>query len=860
MSLMQGNPAFQAIERAILTIGYSEDLLRRSYRYTDVLVEEEGVQPERTIDLAAFAQKPHTYRNACIGVIVSNGASGVRHVSQYTAVGAPLIFEIDGPIVNRWKIAAQGEPEIKETFSVESIERAFASNRRQWEPDSILRAKAIGEPSGPIQLDFVDAGLMPFLEGRNFEKLDHLLREVLTKCTTIYKRVNQRKPSFENLFPLAFRFIAAKVFRDRGYTGGWQSDDALTALQAIEEHYNVGSDRLPPSAINDRSILDPVWSIILGLFRFPNLSEDDLALVFEKTFITPHTRKTLGVHSTPPRVAEYIVRKLPFHKIPEHERHVLEPFAGHGRFLVSAMKRMKELLPRHLSESERHDYLVNRLVGIELDQFSVEVSRLSLMMADEPNPNGWRLYNEDVFATGRLERELTEANIVLCNPPFEDFTQAKRRQYQLSELLTRKPAEVLRRILMQPPDLLGLVVPSVFISGSSYRNFHSELAENYGSIELVALPQVFNYSEATTMLIMASERQTRSTAVSVTCRWVMEGASREAFLRYGTEPPAINTVVDPADLSRPDFSLWVSPLSRVWAYLRDYPRLINEAEIHQGIKWKAASTKRGKKLDKYISATPKPGYVKGYARVEDRLSQYWIRPEDSYLSLLPQDQYDNAYQYPWDQPKVVCNAARRQRSPWRVAAIADPLGWAFSQRFMAFWPERISIYGLTALLNSPVCNAFLFSTEGERSPNHKRTFERLPIPPDLSFFEKGGSVDVLTRDLHKQAVQRDSRRAKQILLQIDAQILTAYDLPPNLEREVLDIFQGEQRPVPFHFAGFYPEHLEAYIPLSEIISPEFFDARADRLLQRLTFISDPVISDAMAMLHSDHTDDEGLPS
>ena len=857
--LIHGTPAFQAIEQALRSIGYPDELLRRGYAYTDVLIGGQEIRSERTIDLAAFAQRPHTYRNACIGVIVSNGTAGAQRVSEHIAFGAPLIFEIDGSEVNRWKIAARGEPELKEKFPVSSIGNAFEANRKQWEPDSILRAKAIGEPPGAVQLDFVDAGLMPFLESKSFEKLDYLLREIITKCTNIYRRVNQRKPRFQELFPLAFRFIAAKVFRDRGYTGGWTSNDAITALRAIEEHYNVGSDQLPPSAVHDRDVLDRIWSTVLGLFRFPNLSEDDLALVFEKTFITPHTRKTLGVHSTPPRVAEYMVRKLPFQDLPESKRHVLEPFAGHGRFLVSAMRRMKDLLPGSLSETQRHDYLVNRLVGIELDYFSVEVCRLSLTQADEPNPNGWRLYQEDVFATNRLERELQQANIVLCNPPFEAFTPAKRKQYDLPDLLTQKPAELLRRIMKTPPDMLGLVLPSVFASGSSYRTFHRQLGEAYGSIELMGLPEVFNYSQATTMLVIASERRTQPAAVSVACRRVTEGASREAFLRYGTEPPATSTVLQESDFVRHNFSLWTPPLSRVWNYLNEYPQLAGETEIHRGLMWLPASKKRGRKLDKYVSQVPKEGYVKGFARVEDALSQYSIKGQ-AYLSLRAKDQYDDAYLHRWDKPKVVCNAARRMRSPWRIAAIADPTGLAFSQRFMAFWPQRISIYSLAALLNSPICNAFLFAKEGERSPNHKRTFKQFPIPHDITVFEQGGIIDLLSRELHKETSFSDELGATNALLQIDAEILTAYDLPPKLERELLDTFQGEKRPIPLRFTGYYPEDFEAYIPLHELISPEFYEARADRLLDRLTFVHDPVISEAIALLRAHQADDEGLPS
>jgi N-6 DNA methylase len=846
--LIQGNPSFQAIERAMRNIGYRDDLLRRPYTYTDVLLREQETRSDRTIDLAGFAHNPHTYRNACIGVVVSNGPSGTVNVSQHIALGAPMIFEIDGPEVNRWKIAARGEPELKERFSADNIERAFDVNRNKWEPGSILAAKTMIEPPGAIQLDFVDAGLMPFLEGRNFEKLDYLLRDILTKCTKIYRKINHRKPTFTELFPLAFRFIAAKVFRDRGYPGPWTSNDALVALQGIEAHYKVGSEQLPPSAIHDRTVIDPIWDTVCGLFRIPNFSEDDLALSFEKTFITPQNRRDLGTHSTPPRVAEYIVRKLPFHTIPEDERRVLEPFSGHGRFLVAAMKRMKELLHGDLSEKQRHDYLVQRLVGIELEAFAVEVCRLSLMMADEPNPNGWRLHHEDVFATNRFDTELEKASIVLCNPPFENFKPSKRQQYG-EDLLAQKPAEVLRRVLKTPPKLLGFVLPSLFTSGTSYRALHKQLATNYGSVELVALPEVFNYSDATSVLLLASDFQTRAVPVSVTCRKVGEGTSRDAFMYYGVEPPPITRIIQEAELARPDFALWIPSLSSIWEYLGGYPQLSSVlSEWHRGVEWLPASKKRGTKIDKYISDVEKPGYFKGIARAENRLQQYRLKVTPTqYLSRRPQDQHTNAYDHPWNRPKVVCNASRKGRGVWRVAAIADEKQLGFSSRFIAFWPkENISIYALAGLLNSPICNAFLKANESG-SLNRLVTFGSLPIPSE-KLLRTGEVVDHLSRLLHYQIARGYVDDAKSTLLRIDAEILRAYDLPPRLEYELLAFFQYAPRPVPFEFTGYYPDEFDSYIPLHELISPAFEEARADRLLQRLTPINDPVISAAMSQL------------
>ena len=49
-----------------------------------------------------------------------------------------------------------------------------------------------------------------------------------------------------------------------------------------------------------------------------------------------------------------------------------------------------------------------------------------------------------------------------------------------------------------------------------------------------------------------------------------------------------------------------------------------------------------------------------------------------------------------------------------------------------------------------------------------------------------------------------------MLLQIDGIILNGYDLPPHLERKLLDFFDGSQRPVPFPLTRY---ELESFLPL-----------------------------------------------
>jgi len=83
---------------------------------------------------------------------------------------------------------------------------------------------------------------------------------------------------------------------------------------------------------------------------------------------------------------------------------------------------------------------------VDIDDFSQEIARLALTLADVPNANGWSLHCEDMFDGDVLERSLGNADIVLANPPFEDFSASDRP----SGSLVNKAAEVVRQTMLQP--------------------------------------------------------------------------------------------------------------------------------------------------------------------------------------------------------------------------------------------------------------------------------------------------------------------------------------------------------------------------------------------------------------------------
>ncbi len=70
--------------------------------------------------------------------------------------------------------------------------------------------------------------------------------------------------------------------------------------------------------------------------------------------------------------------------------------------------------------------------------------------------------------------------------------------------------------------------------------------------------------------------------------------------------------------------------------------------------------------------------------------------------------------------------------------------------------------------------------------------------------------------------ESDKNQQRRLLMSIDAEVMRLYDLPPRMEKQILDLFQRSQRKgVGFEFKGYYPEGFESAVPLHEYLSEEY---------------------------------------
>lgn len=828
------------LEKSLKSIGYSGSRIRHGYRFTDPRREEVD-----TVSLAAFRNDIPDGRNVCFGADYTNGLAGEEFASHFWALGAP-VFEIAEQQVNLWKIPAEGQPELIESIPGSEIDRTILKHKDDWHPDRIYRAKSIeAVKDTSLQLGFVDIGLWPAIEKEIRERLDRLLTQTIKDSIQYYKgRYPDAIVPYKNLFRLVFRLLAGKVLFDKGGKDSDQFPDTPgELLEQVEQFYG---DDIPRQMLENKHIVSIIWDVVRNSINFQNVTPETLAYIYENTLVTKETRKAYGTHSTPVGLAEYIVRQLPIENLDSSRRYVFEPCSGHGIFLIAAMKRIKEL--SNMTGQRMHEYLKRRLVGMEADSFAVEVSKLGLTLADYPNPDGWNILNDNVFASTDFEECLKAADIVLCNPPFEDFPSDDPIRKTVSSV--HKPAEALSRVLEMPPEMLGFVLPRTFVDGLGYKKIRSRLAEVYDTIRIEALPdKIFYHSETESALLLAWKNEKRNSAVDVNSARVFEEDREKFLLDY--QPTFQTHQKRLRDELIGSSSLFVPPLSEVWDYLSQHPKLGDLAEIHRGIEYNISVRENREMI---VSDTPLGNYQAGIWSPKNILEPFFISNTE-YLNLAQELMRGNSYKLEWEKRKIIVNAVRSSRSPWRIEAAIDNNGLVFYHNFSGIWPkmDALPIYAIEAILNSPIANSFLF-LNSHKKHNSNLLISQIPLPHfnQLENGEIQKAVSCFTKHRsewlnngHKLQTIANEPDWDLLLKQIDALVLKAYNLPARLERQVLDVFKHCTKRGPFDFKPYFPDNYKSWTPYHEYLSERYSNGTAKRMLSEAPDISDPEILAAL---------------
>lgn len=795
-------------------------------------------------------------RSACIAVIDATTMNGdVRsQVVSCRQLGAPIVVALKRESLEFWK-QRESDAELVEEIAVNKADAYFRSHVSDFKPEAIFRAKTWGRLDHQFQLSFVDAGLMPLVEKETGEKLTELIERVVHNLRrTLHPNVSEVSVSDGHwLLKSAFWLLAAKILRDKEVPGFKRVDllNVKDVFAKVARHYHSRNSDSVGIEIRSRKQLNALETAATSIADFSHLGHvttESLAYVYESALITKDTRALLGTHSTPQYLVDYVVWKLApwINDIDADQRDVFEPACGHAAFLVAAMRLLKELLPPE-RQDDRKDYLRAHLHGVELDPFAIEIARLSLTLADIPNSNGWDLTCGNMFADHILAKKARQATILLGNPPFENFSKTDREDIERKEgreTLINKTAEVLTQTLPVLPvgGVFGFVVPQGILYGKNSDTLRHMLCEEFELKEICLFAdKVFSFSDAESAIIVGRRVESPKLSHAVSCRRVRE-VDMDAFRLDYKVSSKRDISQEILNQSKESGFIWPD-LPEVWQYLREMTHLEELTDIGEGLSYRSDLPQEIKCFSKQKFAQAVCGFMK-----LGRTLQTHRNPAEVWMNIST-DVLGPARMGADLIPQVLLNHARASRGPWRIKAFIDREGHAFTNNYNAVRPKNsnVSLEFLWALLNSPLANAYAFAHARGRH-NLPGVLGQMPVPAWTN--AEHDSLKKLVMKYHQTAKSGDSRKMKdalrQLALRIDALVLEMYDLPPRLERELLDLFSGHPRVgVPFEQDQYFPSDFEPWIHLHEYLSDEFTNSQASTLLKSHRTFDLPEVSEAL---------------
>lgn len=818
--------------------GYAPSQLARSFAFDRVIVPVVG-----------FAVRPWDAWSACVAVVEGNGDSRAA-ANRVARLGAPTVFVCSHAGVDWWAIGPDG-PKSKREFSWREIRAAIRADRAILSPSRIYSSKLRKPGSHSSQLWFFDAGLMPAVEKSRGEALTRLVDRTIDGLTKALASRLSSPQAQENVYRTVFWLLAAKILQDKGVDNFIRLNlrDVDEVFARIGRHHGETS-RFPPFGSTGRPAIDAAAEQIAQSGSLADVTSESLGHVYENALIDSAAgskreptstrrydlRKELGIHSTPSALVNHMLSQLwpLIEQIRPEDRHVFEPACGHAPFLTAAMRWLRDW-GSHANSELQHQYLKDHLHGIEKEPFAIEVAKLHLVLADAPHGNRWDVTLGDMFTGTVLEDRAKEARIFLANPPYEraDFAAGGRARGAAMTKSRRKVDEVLARALPNLPagSVMGVVVPQGFLRSAEARDLRSRLLADW-SLSEVALfdDRLFDHAcQETAILLGRRERPSSSHTLQYRrVRNVDMHAFKErlAFSAESRVPQSRLASVDACNLALPE-------LEGVWRFLQGAPVLGDVATIAKGLEIDERSIKRTPAAE---SRVRKSGYEEVVRRAEGDYGIHEL-PEVTWINFRVAKIRRSGPEPRSGVPQVLLNYTRAGVGRWRLRAILDEKGRVATRRFLVIrsTQEATPPLFLWAILNSPIGNAFVSSHCGERDIPI-RVVRMLPLPR----LETTQVINVChCADAYLRAARSPGAAplyghsppdTTDALRRMDAEVLRLYDLPPRLERELLDYFRGEKRKgLAFVFPDYFPGGFNPYVPLHEYIAEDYYESSAGAL-------------------------------
>ena len=791
MTTQQEDSILTLVKDALLTSGYEANTVVSNYDFA----VRDNHNSRCQVDLAAFSdpfkQDIHT---SCIAAQrVDSSDHEIDLVTNFSYLATPIAITLRADGADFWSVQSTSPPEHFRHVSYDSLIQYFSDHARDFHPNALQAAKVRNQ-----QLSFFDFDrtLLQFA----FDTTQSILVARFETTVALARELLGEQNGLQNqhLTTLALQLLAAAVLDDKRMLGNAQSDSALDLLERSATIYGQYFDTSAAAGI-ERDIAQQLLGALRHNITFRSFSNEMLGYFYENALVDQGFRRNLGVYYTPQAIAKRMLARMPIEDLPPTERTVFDGSSGSGNLLLAGYERLRDLLPKAWSRGRKHQYLVRRLHGVDLDPFAAQVAGLSLFFMSLPAGDAWNVRSAN-FLTYDASRLPLPPTVLVGNPPFAGSrsTDGKRSE--------KASAFLMRYLdLLGPGGLLGVILPESFLETASCRLARERLRQECDILEIWHLPEgIFPMSQVATIVLLAKKREAtdESTEAPIRVERVSSiAAEKEAYLAGG--PPRFSYVLDPSALwtNDPDGRMFTSMLENtVWAALHNHRPLSDIASIRNGII--PGTLHRSSHISTQRQGSEWRPWLGG---VRD-MDPFVLNPKTKKYVLYPGD-------LQWPRPdlqpvfsspnrKVLVNSGRAPNNPWRLLAAMDNVGFFPSQSFHCIVPKTASVRleELVAVLNSSYANAWVDSRNRKRWISED-TLRDMPFPTFTPSIQTE-IVDRVTDIMRiKQAYQGQDRRPssrdselRRHMLAIDDIVCNALDIDEHGRHLFDQIFAGHRRP------------------------------------------------------------------
>lgn len=694
------------IKNMLGTLGYSAEHFSEDYS-----VQIDGTSAIK-FDYVAFSDRYlKDVSTSCIAVQeLVDGEEESSYLEGAKYLATPIAIISKNMRVRVWNITPQRATLLNDNEE-NIIHLYFEKNRFEFMSDNLIDAKM-----GYKQINIFEAsGLIDFSREATCKILSQEFEKGLIAAKQyLIKKKNINGHDLNNITSITMHVISALIINSKINPNEIVPDifELLTNLsQTYKEYFN---NKLMFKY--GKGLLTEIYQSLNRSINYQSVDHELLGYFYESTLLqlsetkAENIRKEFGIYYTPRILSQEIVLSIPFEKIPVNERYVLDGTCGSGSLLLSACKRLEELVSYEKTEFTRHEYLTEMIEGYDIDKFASEVARLSLLLYSLPYGNKWNIHAGDLLRINKSKIQIP--SVIVGNPPYEEVRGNRHKE--------QKALAFLDRYLewLHDDGFIGIILPESFLQNDSSIQQREKLLKEFDIIELWTLPGQIFENNCSTIVIIAQKKKIQDNNLTKIKMLVRNKESIKGYLKYRKWNFEFFANIQRQWRHEPKYKMSVSPVEDILQKIIKVRKNIGKITKNvMGIMLPSDYSFSQLKFDGWVPYVANANNFREYVmspemRESAGFFDYHMSDEqekeikNNYKGLRLRRKHENIFAAP---NKILVKMSSTPGEINCINALVDEDGYYPSHSFFVIISEdkRISNYVLCALINSKLINAYV---------------------------------------------------------------------------------------------------------------------------------------------------------